>query len=495
MARTINKVKDMSRLRRFAQNHLGVIMGDEMSTGRIFRDNHLDLLDQYYDGTQYDDKVDWEDAMKSPEYVAIRDRKPRINYRLGKTLVDRVAAKLIGSSTFPQFIIEDDDDDTAFFRTVQKACKFRRNMIEPMKHLLISGSVFVRYYLSSGTIQMEWANAKYCYPVLDAVGELDSVEIKYVYDDPNDIDGQGNPRKKWYRLILGKMADQLFDTPAYREGVKPTFELVATAEHGLGWVQGEWFVTHKDKFCLDGTGLFEPILDFIDDLNYSLSQSSQAISYNQEPQLGVTNVDEDELDALIKSSQKAWNLGREGKAEYIESDMGGVERASEERDKFRTLLLDVVRVVIHDPEKLAGSAQSGTALNILHGPLVELVDELRAIIEPNLTNLLIKVGMTALHYNSLGQDTVLSTPPNYLPSSLDITVQWPPIFPPTLQDIQLMAQAAQSLSQGKIISRESLTRWVASVIPSVDNVEEELKKIDAEPDLNPFGSFGGGEPQ
>jgi hypothetical protein len=357
---------------------------------------------------------------------------------------------------------------------------------------LKSGAVFVRYYLVNGNIQIEYAQSKYCYPAFDTAGELDSIDIKYIYEDWNEREQNGNPKKKWYRLQLSKTVDIIYDNPEYREGNTPKFEEVGRAEHGLGWVQGEWFATVKDKFDYDGHSLFADILDFIDDMNYSLSQSSQAIGYNQEPQLGINGVDEDEIDALIKSSQKAWNLGKDGKAEYLETNLGGVEAAGEQRDRNRSLMLDVVRVVIHDPEKLAGAAQSGTALNILHGPLVELVDELRAVIEPNLITLLLKIGMTCLHYNAQGMDTVIQTPEGYIPQSADITVQWPPVFPPTLQDINLMAQAANSLSTGKIISRETLTRWIAQVIPSVDNIEEELKKIAAEPDLNPFGGgFGG----
>lgn len=491
MARSLTpKASNMSRLRRFAQNHLGVVMGDDRSTTEVFRDADLDKLDLYYESKQYDKLMNWEDANRSDENIPVRERKPRIIYNLPKVLVNKIAAKLVGSSAFPTFTIEDDDDDTAFFRTVQKACKFRSNMIAPMKHMLISGAVFVRYYLINGSIQIEYAKSKYCYPIFDAVGELDSIEIKYVYDDWQDKDSKGNPKKKWYRLLLSKMADILFDNPEYREGNKPEFVEVSRADHGLGWVQGEWFVTHKDKFDFDGYSVFGDILDFIDELNYSLSQTSQAISYNQEPQLTVTKMDENELDALVRSSTKAWNMGREGEAAYLQSDMKGIEAAQSGREHFRNLTLDVARVVIHDPEKMA-TAQSGAALEILHAPLVELVDELRAIIEPNMVNLLIKIGMTALKCNADGEETAIEAPAGYMPSSLDLVAQWPAIFPLTLTDILQMSQAATAFSQGKIVSRKSLTRWIAANTDIIDNVDEELSEIESEPDLNPFGSFGG----
>lgn len=497
MARTLSKKpkSDLSRLRRFAKNHLGVIMTDDLNTTKEWRSDFLDLLDRYYENNQYDDLIAWDEATApgQDEYVPVRKRKPRMIYNLGKVLVDKVAAKLTGSSAFPSFVVEDDDEATAFFRVVQKASKFRKKMIEPIKHMLISGAVFVRYYLVNGQIQIEYTKSKYCWPTFDELGELSSVEIKYVYDDGADLKPNGDPTKKWFRILLTKTADIMYDTPEYRPGVKATFEEVSRNEHGLGWVQGEWMNTHDDKFDFDGYGLYCDILGFIDELNYSLSQGSQANSYAQEPQLTVTKIDEDELETLVKSSSKAWNLGREGEAKFLESTGKGIEAGIELRDKVKRFALDVVRVEINDPEKHTGTAQSGDALQQLQAPLCELVDELRAMLEGKLVNLLIKIGMTCLHYNALGMETAIETPPGYLPGSLDITTHWPPIFPPTLADINMAAAAANTLSTGQIISRDSLTRWIAQMLPNIDNIEEELKKIEVqEPLPSPFGTFDQG---
>lgn len=493
MARTISKNpgRDMTRLQRHAANTLGVLMTDSLQSAQVYRSQYLDILDQYYEGTQYEDKQDWFEAEKESEnYVPIRDRKPCVQYNLPHVLVNKVAAKIIGTSAFPTFLVEEDDDDTAFFRTVVKASSFRRNLIEPVKRCLNGGSVFVRYYFVDGQIQMEYALSKYCYPVFDAQGELDQIEIKYVYDDWNDKDSKGNPKQKWYCMLLTKTSDIMMDNPEYRPGVKPSFSPASQVDHNLGWVQGEWLSTYKDKHNFDGHSLYADILSLIDDINYNLSQSSHAVKYNLEPQLTVNNVDEDELEKLVRSSQKAWNLGREGKAEFVESNGKGMESAEMHRGHVRNLALEVVRVILQDPEKINGNVASGEALKQMNAPLVELVDEMRQVLEPSLTALLIKIAMTALRFNADGMDTAIQTPKGYSPSSLDITVQWPPVFPPTIADIQAMAQAAQLLSQSSIISRETLTKWVAQVIPSVDNIEEELKRIETqEPLPSPFGTF------
>jgi hypothetical protein len=112
----------------------------------------LDLLDRYYENSQYEDLRPWEEAQKSPEYVPIRERQPRIIYGLGKVIVDKVASKLVGSSVFPKFVIEDDDDDTAFLRTVTKACNLNRALIEPVKKMLSAGTGRFRLSMRSRNI-------------------------------------------------------------------------------------------------------------------------------------------------------------------------------------------------------------------------------------------------------------------------------------------------------------------------------------------------------
>lgn len=478
-----------------AARNLGIVPGSQAGNGQgvLFRNYDLDLFDAYYENRQYDSLQDWESAMNSDDYVAVRERKPRIIYNVTKVLCDRVAAKLIGMKAFPTFKIEDDDDDTAFFRNVAKACSLRKSLVEPIKHCLRSGAVLVRFSIINGFPKIEHYNAKYCYPKLDPAGELMSVEIRYVFEDENDLDtSTQQPKQKWYKLVLGRDADVLYDTPPYYEGQGiPEFTAVKTEKHELGIVQAEWIRTAEYKHTVDGYSLVQDILTFIDELNYSLSQTSQAVSYGQEPQTTVKGVDQEEVEELIKSSSKAWNLGRDGEAKFLEQALSGPEQALAQRDHMFKLMLNVVRVVIQDPEKMVGDAQSGAAMEVLNGPLVELVDELRTVFEPCFRNLLIKISMVLLEFAARGEETVLEVPDGYIPSSLDIVLHWPPIFPPTLADIAAMTTAANTAGTGNLISRESLTRWLAPVF-EIEDVEEELAKIAAQPPPpSPFGDMGG----
>lgn len=493
MPRSLEKGRwaGLSRIQQQIKSNLGIIGADQMNIVQKFRDKELDLFDAYYENRQYDKLPEWDQGMAADgTYIPIRKRKPRIIFNVTKLLCDKVSAKLVGRKTFPSFEIESDPDDTEFFRFVQRASEFQTSLRDPIKRMLCGGSVFVHYYLAEGKPCIEWFAGKYCYPTFDESGELEQLEVKWVYEDTEDKDSQGNPRKKWYRIVCTTSADILFDNPEYHEGSAPTFEEVNRVDHGLGWVQGEWFDTGRDKFSPDGPSIIEDIMGLIDELNYNLSQSSQAVQYNQDPQMIINGLDEDEIESLLRSSAKAWNLGKDGKAAFAESNMKGVEVAGEFRSDIKNRMIEVVRIVLLDPEKIVGSAQSGKAMEVLHGPLVELVDELRGLLEPRLRNLLIKLGMTLVAMNAQGFETAVTVPAGYTPGSLDITVRWPELFPPTLDDIKNKVAAAAQATAAKIISRESATRWLAKDF-GIENLDEELQKIAAEPDLNPFGTFGG----
>lgn len=96
------------------------------------------------------------------------------------------------------------------------------------------------------------------------------------------------------------------------------------------------------------------------------------------------------MDQLIRSSVKAWNLGKEGKAEFLESSLNGVETAEKFRGNVILNIQHIARVIFLDPEKTVEHAQSGRAMEVLHGPLVELVEELQPMVERTIINLILK---------------------------------------------------------------------------------------------------------
>jgi hypothetical protein len=485
----------MSRTAKKVANNLGVIRGDQAG-GKLkgFRSQKLEDLDAYYENRQHDKLIDWDQAVKmaaeeNGTYIPVRERKPRIQVAFAKMLCQRITSKLIGQKTFPALKVEEDPETELFTKLVLKASGFRSHLLEPMRRCLASGSCFVRFYFVNGIIKIEHFLSKFCYPVFDDAGHLESITIKYVFEDPEDLDDKEKPRKKWYKLELSGTSDIEYDNPLYVEsGGEPVFQEAKRVDHNLGFVQGEWLRTSEDKHSPDGYSLNEDILDFIDELNYSLSQSSTAVSYNQDPQLALSGMDVDDIEKLVRSSAKAWNMGRDGKAQFLETNLTGVETAERLRDKIRLGIQDIARIVMMDPEKMMAQAQSGKAMEILHGPMVELIDELRPMVEKYIIALLVKIIITYLILMSQGVETGLEVPPGWSPKSFNLTAVWPPIFPMTMSDLKEKLGVAVQATSASLISRETATRWLAKDF-DIEDIEAELAKIAGQPILNPFGSF------
>ena len=472
-----------SRAAQRAANNLGIIDLTKDHTQEVFRDSKLDRFDQYYENTQYNHLPKWETDNLGP-----RQKSPRIKAAFAKTLAQRLTSKLVGTSVFPSFNIADNPDDQLFLRAILRESKLKSAILEPTRRMINTGSALFRYYLEAGTIKTEWFHAKYVYPVFQPNGELLQATIKYVWTDENEKDALGNFVKKWWKLDLMMDREIFYDHPKYKPNEEPEFTVQSEVVHDLGFVQAEWLKTCDLPSSIDGFAIVDDITDFIDELNYSMSQSSSAISLNQDPQLVFQGMTEDEINDVVRSSMKSWSLGLKGEAKFLESNMSGVQRAMEMRDKVRLNIQDISRIVLLDPDKIVGSAQSAKAMEVLHGPLKDLVDELRMPMEAHLKKIVQKMALTILIADSRGLPVPIDIPAGYKPSTLDFEVEWPPIFQQTMEDLQKKVQVVSAATSANLISRESGTKYLMKDF-NIENLEEELAKIAEQPVINPFGGF------
>lgn len=487
----IREKLSFSRMQRRAANNLGIVSYGRGRTGpMLHRDEMLEVFDAYYENRQYEHLPPWDQAQNGQGYVPVRSRRPRLQPNLTRATVGRVNSKLLGDEVFPTLKIVDDQDATSFMKAVIEASQLKSRIIEPGRRMLSAGSVFLRFYIVDGAIKVEHYDAKFCYPKFLPSGELESVEIRYVYDDYADLNEHGDPKKKWWKLLLGQYEETEFDNPLYDPDAKelPVFTAVDVVEHDLGFVQGEWLRTLEDRESPDGFAMAHEIRGFVDEFCYNLSQSSQAVGYNQDPQLTLKNVDEDAMASLIRTSMKAWNLGREGEAKFVESTLVGVERAKELRDSCRQLIQDTARVVMMDPEKMVASAQSGKAMEILHGPMLDLIKEIRPVIAPRIKSMVLKMMIATLEAAKQGIEVPIEIPYGWTPNSLDVELTWPPVFQQTITDLKEKVAVTASATSARLISNETGTRFLAKDF-GVEDVEEELKRIEAQPIINPFGGF------
>lgn len=475
-----------------AKKNLGVIALDiDGDADKRYRDPRLAALDAYYENTQYDGLTEWDQAIDAKnEHIPVRQRKPRLIVPFAKGLTSRLAAKMFGDEVFPSLIIKESPDDQEFVKAVVRESQLKFRILEPMRRLLNTGSVFIRFWIVDGALKMEFFDSKYCYPIFSDGGELESIDVKYVYVDPEEKDQNGDFKKKWFKMTLNTEREILFDNPDYdpNNPNDPEFQVVEEVVHGFGFVQGEWFRTSENKHSPDGFSIIEDLTSFIDELCYSFSQSSQAVGYNQDPQLWFKGMNEDEIENVIRSAAKSWHLGREGEVGFAESTLVGVERAGDLRDKIRTNIQDWSRIVLLDPEKIVGSAQSGKAMEVLHGPMIDLICELRGMIEPVFKKLVLKMSLAILMSAKRGLEVPIEIPPGYQPKDLDFLIKWKPIFQQTIEDLAKKVSLASQAVTSRLISEESGTRFIAEDF-NIEDVEAEIAKIKAQPIPNPFGGF------
>ena len=467
------------------KNNLGIIQGGRKSPRS--RSEILELIDQYIKGTQYDGKVPWDEAESNQDgYIKIRDRVPKIIFPFAKLLCDRLAAKLLGKSVFPTFTIKDDPDTEELLKLIIKQSNLKPKMLTAAKEYCSKGSVFVRFKLSEGSINVEQFNPKWVFPTFDTNNNLIFAKIQYVFKDEEDLDERGKPKEKWFKMELGPQKDILFDNPEFKAEEEPEFKVVSQSVHNLGFVQGEWFRTQDLKFMIDGEGIIEHLFDFIDSMNYNFSQSDRAVSYALDPQLITSGMTEDEVEKLVKSSSKGWHLGREGKADFLEIQGEGIKRSEETRNDFSQRMQDISRIVILDPEKTVGHAESGKAMEVLHAPMIELIDEMRPNLEKGLISLLQKMLAMILIFHQRGAELTIEIPLGFKPKSVDIEVVWGEIFPKTIQDMQQKAALMIQLTNANILSRETALARLAKDF-EIEDIEAEVARVNAQPQFNTFG--------
>jgi len=477
-----------SRSKKRADNNLGIVQVTD-DESKKYRTPALDKIDKYLNNKQYDTLMDWNEADRCKQCIPIRMRKPRIIYPFASVLTDRLSAKLLGKNVFPTLGIEEDEDTNELLKVIYKAVYFQSVTLNSIKKFVSHGATFIRFFIVDGSLKMDHYNPKYCYPEFDNVGGLDKVVIKYVFADPEDLDERGKPVEKWYKLELNKQADILFDTPIYKDNVEPDFTVVSRADHQLGFVQGEWLRTSENRHMPDGKSIVTDLYGFMDSMNYNLSQSDRAVSYGLDPQLTIAGMDETEVDSLIKSSAKGWHLGRDGQANFLEVSGSGAKMAEDTRTSLRKDIQDIARVIMLDPEKIMGSAQSGKAMEVLHAPMVELVNELRPQVEKGLISLSQKMLLTVVIYNQRGIPLLIQMPPQYRPQSIDIAAIWPEIFPKTMQDLRDKVGVGVQVAGANIISRENVLRWLAKDF-DIEDIEAEVAKVNSQQQFG-FGGFGG----
>jgi len=459
---------------------------------------YLRLLSAYYAGTQYQHlpRAWHENTDRSGQPIDFRQRRPSNVLPLPRQIVDTFCRALFGSGRRPKASIADtpgSDDDTLLSDLIAEA-KIDSTFADATRRALATGSGIVVWKVLAGKVRCEAWDSAACETVFKPgePDELESVDYRYTYSrevrDPQT--GQRRPEEFWHRETITASTWVVYAEVEAREGIEPQWALEQTVEHDMGFCPAVWVRIGEPAGAPcgqgDGTGVFAPYLDLIDDLNYISSQQGRALFYALDPQVVLSGVAEGDVE-LLKGGKNAWTLPKDAKAELLESDHAYVGAAAERMKELRKSILDAAGLVELAPESVRG-AHSGSALELLLSPQIARVDELREQVGGPLGRLLEQI-LAALGGPALAPARVrvevrdrrpkrAGRKPRS-PAAPRVVLTWGSHTPRTASDALTAADAATKATTAGAVSRESAARFLAPYM-GVEDVEADQARVDAD---------------
>lgn len=461
---------------------------------------HNEALRRYW-GLGYSDLPAWDDAAKP-----IGQRAPRIIWRIEALLVDTVNDYLFGEMRAPTFHLEggtlSDDARAALMARaadIYTASGLRESLSELGRLGLTTSSVAAAFYYAreegaqadAGRYWLEVIQTGAARPKFGRDDRAAARAARIDYDDLLELD------ERWSTLRAGADGKEelmhhrrLWTTQAtieyvpipdkaYTEAVSAGRELAAWREdkkaspppHNLGFVPVEWipnggFVTGDQ----DGFHLVDPAdYALADSINYNFSQADRAIKYNQDPWLAFINADI-EPESLKKGAGRTLDVkpkpgsGQPADAKLLEMSGAGQTAALAFVAQARSMLTQVARVVLHNPQEWSG-ALSGVALERLLAPMLTMVSRLRMTYGARLARLMSKMLRAELGPEGL--------------AGAQVIVKWGPLIEPNDHDAALALSNALTALDAGVMTFE---RAVAHIAPffGVESAEALIAELSGE---------------
>jgi hypothetical protein len=480
------------------------------------RHRAIDRQESYYRCTQDDHKqYDWDgmflgygaEADIAPGwFVPYKRRKPSSRYDLAKVVVNRLTSMLFGSDRFPELRVPGDSDAEDYVKALSDAARLPARMAEARSLGGACGSVCLSWGFVRGRPRVDVLNAKHC----TVLRWADRSEMRVgaaiqAYRFPRQIIERGKVvvRDFYYARFWDERVEIVWDPMPMDVAASVQWRNAPsrTIAHGFGFCPFYWVQNLPDSQDPDGESDYEGLCDTLDEINQLLSATSRGTKSNVDPTL-VVKASAANNDGVLRrgSDNVIWS---EGGAEYLELRGGSTQTALQLLDRLRAYALDSCGVVLADPEKLSGAAQSAQALRILYAPMLAKCDLLREqytefAILPILRDMLSAARTLGASERELtteeGERVVVRQPVKLPPkvsekdgqtlveerspgASSDIVANWNPYFAPTWNDIKTAAEAAKLANGGKpVISQHTSVASVQTLF-GVDDVAAELERI------------------
>lgn len=498
------------------------------------RYRELEQRQSYYDCTQHDGKPwDFDGRPISPRsmqplmgaekswWVPLKMRRPSMTYRLGKIIVDSFTNLLFGENRFPSIKVEGDEQTEDMLQTISRVGKLPLKMIQARNMGGAGGSVGVSWCFREGKPRFEVHNAKnlFVHTWKDRL-ELSPEHVSEVYlYSKVKWDGKAfNKQWYWFRRDWTPEADIIFEDTAFDPNPDVVIEWEVDMErsnfHGDGVCHLEW-IQNLPSDEMDGIPDYDGLYESFDGVDLLMSVISRGAILNLDPTVKL-KMDRDEVGrmGIAKGSDNALVVGKDGDADYLELGGQSIEAGLKLVEMKRRSILETAQCVVPDPHEVAAQGVSSVAVKTMFAPMLAKADVIReqygAAIERILSNIA-RVLKDKLDADLLVVDPesaeevpakfVLDLPPKIkkepmidpidgnetgeersarIPRTIgqggEVSLVWPPYFPPTPQDQSQITTSLATATGGKpVLSQETATEAAARAYGA--DPAEEWKRV------------------
>lgn len=519
------------------------------------RQRRLNRLWAYYRCTRYDERrVDWNgveatsaddvEVIASQGYAPpgffdagatfpLKFRRPTAPANIAKVVVNRYTALLFGTRRNPRFVVEGDEDTEDYLNCLATEGRLWDTMRRARAFGGAMGSWAASFKLVRGRPVFEAHDPRWCTPKVrsHATGELESLEIRYCYDEDVRDPETGAWIKAWFwrRRVIDTTADELWPKVPVGDGEEPAWDEWKSerVEHGLGLCPAVWGQNVPLGEDVDGDPDCHGTYEIMDAYDALLAQANKSILGSCDPTLLLST--DSELDSVGVGSDNAIKLEKGASGQFLEVQGTAAQKALDLAGIMLDRIYDLTGYV---PDDMTDVAKTATEVNSRVARMFEHADALREQYGAMGAVLLMEKAEHAvrkltkpvrtLRTNDDGTTTpvvqlaVVRLPRRVVKDKATGTVQavprklgpggvlglrWPPYFTPTLDDVEKAARAATTATGGKpVINDEVAARFVAPYfgLESADQLVDALRQAaeqeqaELEQALANSGAMGGG---
>ena len=226
---------------------------------------------------------------------------------------------------------------------------------------------------------------------------------------------------------------------------------------------------------VDGASTFKAAIESQLEIDYQLSQAGRGLKYASDPTLLIKEPAFADRPEFVRSPADAIVVSQNGDAKLLEINGTASTAVIEYCRALREMALETMHGNRANADKLS-AAQSGRALELMHQALIWLADHLRQSYgEDGLLPLIRFVGRVSRAMPL----KVERKPLTAIPDTVQVSLRWPPWFPPTGEDRVQEANGLATLRVAGLLSRETGVKIAAETL-DIEDVPAELARIAAD---------------